>query len=201
MARIPASRRRDLLARAALRVIARDGLAAASTRAIVAEAGMPLASFHYAVPSRDALLRDVVDLVVAEERLAAEALLITADSPREALHRALTGYLDHVRADPGHEQAMFELTQYALRTTALADLPAQQYGAYRAVVAGLLAAAGDAFGIRWSIPHDELARLIVGITDGLTLAWLADRDDLAAARTIDASADALARFAVQGVDA
>ena len=67
MTRIPAAERRAALAAAALTVIARDGLAAATTRAIVAEAGMPLASFHYAVARRDELLRDVVDLVVAGE--------------------------------------------------------------------------------------------------------------------------------------
>ena len=55
----PAPERRASLARAARTVIARDGLAAATTRAIVAEAGMPLASFHYAVASRDELLREV----------------------------------------------------------------------------------------------------------------------------------------------
>ena len=59
MARIPATERRAALARAALAVIARDGVHAATTRAIVAEAGMSLASFHYAVASRDELLRKI----------------------------------------------------------------------------------------------------------------------------------------------
>ena len=67
MARMPATERRVALGHAALVVIARDGIHAATTRAIVAEAGMPLASFHYAVASREELLRDVVDLVVAGE--------------------------------------------------------------------------------------------------------------------------------------
>ena len=87
---------------------------------------MPLASFHYAVASRDELLRDVVELVVADEGVAAATFLETASTPREAIKLALTGYLDHVKADPGNEQAMFELTQYALRNPHLADLPAEQ---------------------------------------------------------------------------
>ena len=82
MTRIPAAERRAALAAAARTVIARDGLAAATTRAIVAEAGMPLASFHYAVASRDELLRDVVELVVADEGTAA------ADVPRHGDHAA-----------------------------------------------------------------------------------------------------------------
>ena len=196
MSRIPATERRSALARAALAVIARDGLAAATTRAIVAEAGMPLASFHYAVASRDELLRDVVDLVVAEEGMAALApLLAQADGIRDAAHLALTAYFAFVKRDPGHEQAMFELTQYALRTPALDDLPAEQYARYHALAIDLLDAATAQHHPDWRVPMPDLARLLVSFTDGLTLAWLADRDDAAAARSIDLAATAIASFA------
>jgi DNA-binding transcriptional regulator YbjK len=201
MTRIPAAERRAALAEAALTVIARDGLAAATTRAIVAEAGMPLASFHYAVASRDELLRDVVDLVVAGEGTAAATFLHEATTPRDAIHKALSGYLDHVRADPGNEQAMFELTQYALRTPHLADLPAEQYHRYHALAADLLEAGASLLHIEWSIPVPDLARLLVTLTDGLTLAWLADRDDAAAERSIAHAADAISAFAREAVAA
>jgi DNA-binding transcriptional regulator YbjK len=191
-----AAERRAALARAALVVVDRDGVHAATTRAIVAEAQMPLGSFHYAVPSRDELLRDVVELVVADEGDAALAgLLADAVDPRDAIRRTLAAYLDHVRAAPGREQAMFELTQYALRSAELSDLPGEQYARYHAVAAEVLAAAETHLGIRWTIPVTELARLVVTITDGVTLAWLADRDDAAAERTIDLAADALTAFA------
>jgi DNA-binding transcriptional regulator YbjK len=202
MSRIPAPERRAALAHAALAVIARDGLAAATTRAIVAEAGMPLASFHYAVPSRDELLRDVVELVVAEEGSAALApLLARADGIRDATVLALTAYLELVKRDPGREQAMFELTQYALRTPALDDLPAEQYARYHALAIELLEAATAQAATAqhhpdWRVPMPDLARLLVSFTDGLTLAWLADRDDAAAARAIELAADAIASFAV-----
>ncbi len=202
MSRIPATERRAALAHAALAVISRDGLAAATTRAIVAEAGMPLASFHYAVASRDELLRDVVELVVAEEGVAALApLLAKAGSIREAAKLALSGYLEFVRRDPGHEQAMFELTQYALRTPGLSDLPAEQYARYHALATELLDAATAQLHPDWSVPMPDLARLLVSFTDGLTLAWLADRDDAAAARSIDLAAVAIAGFAREKVRA
>ena len=191
-----ASERRAALARAALVVVERDGVHAATTRAIVAEAGMPLGSFHYAVPSRDELLRDVVELVVEGEGDAAlAALLADAVDPADAIRRTLTAYLDHVRAAPGREQAMFELTQYALRTPDLSDLPPEQYTRYHGLAAQILSAAEAHLGIRWTVPVAELARLVVTITDGVTLAWLADRDDAAAGRTIDLAARALAPFA------
>jgi len=201
MARIPAPARRAALAEAALTVIARDGLAAATTRAITAEAGMSLASFHYAVASRDELLRDVIALVLDRERAAASASLGYATTPRDAIRSALRGYLDHVRADPGLEQAMFELTQHALRPPHLADLPAEQYRSYHALAAQLLEAGAGALGFAWRIPVPELARLMVTVTDGLTLAWLADRDDAAAERAIEHAADALAAFAAESAHA
>lgn len=195
MARLAAADRRARLAEAALDVAAREGLAAATTRAIVAEAGMPLASFHYAVPSRDALLRDVIGIVVEREREAAGALLGEAVDLPGALRDALGGYLDLVRRDPGREQAMFELTQHALRTPGLRDLPRAQYASYHDVARALLVAGGERVGIRWIAPVDDLARLLVSLTDGITLAWLADRDDDAAERALDLAAVAISVFA------
>ena len=196
MTRMPAVERRAALARAALIVIARDGVSAATTRAIVAEAGMPLASFHYAVGSRDELLRDVVELVVAEEGNAAlGSLLGQAADVRETIRLALGAYLGLVRSDPGREQAMFELTQYALRTPKLSDLPADQYARYHGVAEALLKAGAHRLGIRWTVETADLARLLVTLTDGITLAWLADRDDAAADRAIGLAADALSTFA------
>jgi AcrR family transcriptional regulator len=201
MARIAAADRRARLAEAALAVAAREGLAAASTRAIVAEAGMPLASFHYAVASRDDLLRDVVELVVAQESDAAGALLGDAADVRGALRDALGGYLALVRSAPGREQAMFELTQHALRTPALANLPRQQYESYHELAAQLLAAGARRYGTEWSLPIDDLARFVIAITDGFTLSWLADRDDAAAERLLELATDAVMAHTLNGAPA
>ena len=199
MSRIPATERRATLAHAALAVIARDGLAAATTRAIVAEAGMPLASFHYAVASRDDLLSDVIELVVAGEGIvASDSLSLDAPDLRSAVRATFVAYLELVRADPAREQAMFELTQHALRTPALAALPKQQYGSYHALASDLLVAGAARYGVEWSIPVDDLARLIIVLTDGITLCWLADRDDAAAERLLDLAADAVMSHTLNG---
>jgi TetR/AcrR family transcriptional regulator, regulator of biofilm formation and stress response len=79
MARVPVEERRAALVDAALRVMVRGGLAAGTTRAVVAEAGMSLASFHYAFASRDELLRELVRRVVGREFSAAAAGM-TADA-------------------------------------------------------------------------------------------------------------------------
>lgn len=196
MARMPATERRAALGRAALTVIARDGVHAATTRAIVAEAGMPLASFHYAVPSREDLLRDVVELVVEGESTAAfSSLALEAPDLRTATRGVLGSYLDLVRADPGREQAMFELTQHALRSPVLRDLPEQQYSAYRHLARRLLEAAAARYDMRWDVDVDALAGFAIALSDGATLSWLATRDDAAAERLLDLAADAVAAHA------
>lgn len=197
MPRMSAADRREALARAALAVVVRDGVNAATTRAITAEAGMPLASFHYAVASREELLRDVVELVVAGEGAAMlESPGLDAPDLRSAVREVLGSYLELVKTHPGREQAMFELTQHALRSPGMSDLPAQQYGAYRALATEVLDQGAAKFGVRWSIPTEELAAFSNALTDGATLAWLATRDDAAAERILDLAADAIAAHAL-----
>lgn len=192
MARISVAERRELLFAAAVRVLARDGLSALSTRAIVAEAGMSLASFHYAYESHEELLVDIVASVIKGERDAGLAGMVgDPATPRDAIHGALTTYLDLVRADPGREQGMFELTQHTLRTPSLARLAAEQYQRYHAAAAELLDHVAARFGATWDTPTADLARFVVSLTDGLTLAWLADRDDAASARLVALIVDAV----------
>jgi DNA-binding transcriptional regulator YbjK len=191
MTRLPPDQRRSALVEAALRVIDRDGIRAATTRAIVAEADMPLGTFHYVFRSRDAMLRDLIAVVVDQERRVASDAVRAGVDIRATVRSALQAYFDLVVADPSREQAMFELLHYALRTEELADLPAAQYRTYRSAALELLQVAAERAGVRWTMPLEDVARLVVTFTDGLTLGWLADRDDAAAARIMDAAADAL----------
>lgn len=116
MARMPVEVRRTALIEAALRVAASRGLHETTTRAIVAEAGMTLASFHYAFESRDELIdRLILDVLAGEEKTVLPDEL-EGRTLTELLTDGLHGYIEHLRADPAREQAMLELTQYALRT-------------------------------------------------------------------------------------
>ena len=103
MAHTPVDERRRALLAATLRVVASSGLAAASTRAIVAEADMSLASFHYAFDSRDELLEVLMSEVVALEERAIAPTDIEGKSLTELVHDGLLGYLRHLQADPPHE--------------------------------------------------------------------------------------------------
>jgi AcrR family transcriptional regulator len=195
VARIPAAERRAALVDAALRVVARDGLAKATTRAIVAEAGMSLASFHYAFESRDELIDELIRTVVAREQQAVIPELVVGVSIRDLIETGLARYLEHLRADPDHEQAMLELTQYALRAPARHPLAVAQYAHYTALATETLQLAAAHTGATWRVPVEQVARVLVAFTDGLTLSWLVDRDDEAARRVIAAAAGAIAQMA------
>lgn len=195
MARIPAAERRDALIGAALRVVASKGVAAATTRAIVAEAGMSLASFHYAFESRDELMAGLVAFVTENEQAAIVPESLGDGTLRDILRSGLARYFSLLCADPEREKAMFELAHYAMRTPGLEHLARRQYEGYRALATFALEAAAAASGTRFSHPIELVANLLVVYTDGITLTWLASRDDEAAEFTLDRAADALSALA------
>jgi AcrR family transcriptional regulator len=181
--------RREALVEAALRVMGRDGLAAGTTRAVVAEAGMPLASFHYAFASRDELLADLVRRVVGRELAAASAGMDPAAGLAGCLRGAAGGYLAHLEADPGAEQLMLELTLHAVRDPALRPVAREQYRAYTTAAGELLEQAAALSGATWARPVPELARLLVVLLDGATTTWLVDRDTAATRAALDSAID------------
>jgi AcrR family transcriptional regulator len=194
--RLPVADRREALVEAALRVMGRDGLAGGTTRAVVAEAGMPLASFHYAFASRDELLAELVRRVVGRELAAASAGLDPAAGLAGCLRGAARGYLAHLEADPGAEQLMLELTLHAVRNPALRPVAREQYRAYTAAAGELLEQAAALTGATWARPVPELARPLVTLLDGATTTWLVDRDTAATRATLDSAIDWLvARYA------
>ena len=195
MGRVSSAERRAALVRAALRVIDRDGVHGATTRSIVAEAGMSLASFHYAFRSRDEMIRELVAFVVADEqRVSLEALDPDAEI-RSAVRAGMRAYFELLRAQPSREQALQELVQYSLRTPGLEYLARAQYASYFHTARVLLERGAENAGVEWSLPIEHLARILIAITDGLTVAWLADRDDDAADMLIDFAADTIGALA------
>ncbi len=216
MARIPVEDRRRALVGAAIRVIAREGVPAATTRAIVAEAAMPLASFHYAFTSRDELLVAVIEQVTEQERLAAEVrfrpLAGTDPEPggvpvgapgrptgrptvEQVVRAGLESYLDLLVADPLREQALLELSMYALRTPGLEHVVQAQYDTYRRAAAATLRSSVEITGAPWTVPLDDLAQLLVSVVDGLTTTWLSDRNTAQARVTVALVARSMATFA------
>ena len=197
MPNIPAVERRRSLIDAAFSIIARDGIAAASTRAVANEAGASLASYHYAFRSQAELMKALIEDTLSFERLGLESAMIDATDLRSTIELCLRNYFEGLKANPHREMAMLELTQYALRTPGLEHYASAQYQRYYALAEGLVDALAQGFGVRFALDSAALGRLIVVFTDGLTTTWLAERDDAQALQNIDTVAGVLMGF-VQG---
>jgi DNA-binding transcriptional regulator YbjK len=197
MARMSSVERRIELVHAALRVIEREGVHAATTRAIVAEAHMPLGSFHYAFSSRDEMMHELIAHVVETQTVAAFSTIHFGDDVRSIIRQALEAFFRTIVENPGQEQVLFELMVYSLRTPRLAELPREQWANYRSAAEELLSVIAANAGIRWIVPIADLAHMVVAITDGLTLSWLANRDPDAAATVMDIAADTFSSLAVR----
>jgi AcrR family transcriptional regulator len=196
MKRMSSVDRRLEIVQAALRVIAEVGVQRATTRAIVAEAGMSLASFHYAFSSRDEMMEELIAFVVENQTVAAFGSIRFGSDIRTTIRDGLQAFFETLVTDPVSEQVLLELMLVAMRTPALGALPKKQWANYRSAGVELLQAAAVSADIEWSRPIEEVAQMLITVTDGLTLAWLATRDLGAAAKVMDIAADSLAALAV-----
>jgi len=199
--RIPPAERREALVAAAIRVIAAEGMAGATTRAVAAEAGMSLASLHYVFGSRDALLEAVIEEVVEAEAKAAADVLAVFDSHGApiSLDALLASGIDHfvdgLVASPDDELALAELTIHA-RRAGMTELLDQQRRIYLDAAGRTLARAAAQSGAEWTVPLADVTMLLTTLLDGITYSWLARRDEASARTSGRFSARSLAALAV-----
>ncbi|WP_031014968.1 TetR/AcrR family transcriptional regulator [Streptomyces sp. NRRL F-5727] len=196
MPRLPAAERREQLAEAAIRVMIRDGVAETTTRAVVAEAGVPLGAFHYCFRSKEELFQTVIERIMERNLPPAGLAHPEGATPFEKVRAILHAYWELVRTRPDEHLVTYEVTQYALRRPGLADLARRQYRHYLDVNRAYLESMARTAGLAWTVDLAVLARHGLGVLDGLTLTWLVDRDDAQALAALDEYARYLASVAV-----
>jgi AcrR family transcriptional regulator len=162
---------------AAMRVMEREGIAAATTRAICAEAGMTNGFFHYCFTSKQELMLEVA----RQFRRRFTAMIALADDlegdVRTVVSTALTMLLADVAEHPDVHQLTYELPLYALRDAELGDIAQRCYEDNEIVAAEFLGLAADIAGCEWTEPVERLARFLAFTVDGTVLQWLMLRDD------------------------
>ncbi|MEV0337240.1 TetR/AcrR family transcriptional regulator [Nocardia sp. NPDC050717] len=178
MAYVEASVRRGQLVTAARSALSRDGVAKTSLRAVAAEAGVPLGTLQYIFPSKDQLLRAVIEDVVEE---IAKVLRHSA-SRDEGLERAIDSGMHSfwsmlVTDRVGLQLMQYELTTYALRAAGQEAVARWQYERYVSVVAEWCQEAAQRAGETCSVPFTRLARVMVASLDGLILQHVCDPDE------------------------
>ncbi|MBC2900244.1 TetR/AcrR family transcriptional regulator [Streptomyces cupreus] len=185
MARMPSAERRQQLTEAAIRAMARDGVARTTTRSIAAEAGVSLSVFHYCFDSKQALIESVITTITDHYVTLVKDALRPRATLQETIRAGLQAYWDHVRAHPDEHMLTYELTQYALRQPGFEHLARRQHELYRDTFAELIEELRPAMGLRLRVPVPVLARYLAAMTDGLTLNYLVLGDKEAWAGVLD----------------
>ncbi len=175
--RISADERRRLLVAAALRVMRRDGVAAATTRAICAEASMPHGAFHYCFHTKKDLY---AALLATEVEIDLEPMWADASpsaTPAENITTLLLAYWAAIEAEPDAQLVLYELADLSLRDPDLHDLAEweERAGIDKATEAVARLAAEGGFTLRLS--DRAVAELVVSMLDGVARAWLRHRDN------------------------
>ncbi|QUX31209.1 TetR/AcrR family transcriptional regulator [Nocardiopsis akebiae] len=177
-------RRRQLLS-AALRVMKREGIAAATTRAICAEAGMPHGAFHYCFHTKKdfyaaLLASDIeIDLAAAWPEISPQA------SPRENVRAVLLAFWSQIESDPEAQLVLFDLGSFALQNPELQELPRWEHEAALEKTTGYIKRLGEEAGLVFLQEERLLAELVLDTLNGVAWSWLAHRDNDLARRSLD----------------
>lgn len=168
-----------MLTEAAIKVMTREGVGRATTRAIAAEARMPLGIFHYAFASKHELLVRVIQTIARQSKGDIDAAVLTGpDVDLEDVATAgLMAYFDHVVAHPQEHMLTYELTQFALREQGFEGVARDQYDYYLRENEALLEAFADLMQLEYVAPLPVVSRFVFSVMDGLALNWLAYGDE------------------------
>lgn len=177
MAHVPAQDRRRSLVEAAIAVMTREGVRAATTRRVVEEAGASLAAFHYCFHSKDELIESVIEQTNREFLAWHTSPSPEAGTAKEAIEISLRGLWSITRDHPRRQAMLFELTQYARRRESLAHLAVKQYADYYDTWVRFFVELTERFDVALAAPAENVARFAVSVVDGLTFNYLIDRDD------------------------
>ncbi|MGJ5898156.1 TetR/AcrR family transcriptional regulator [Streptomyces niveiscabiei] len=177
---------------AAAAVIARDGVAGATTRRIAAEAGLSLATLHYVFKTKDDILAGVLESLIEHADQDNSTLAAHLVTPLGAAPPALSEVIQQlvrtawglVSGDLVTQRVEYELTLYALRTPEAAQLgrPLRDY--HLSAIERIVHRALEHTGQVSRIPPRDLAHLMYCTIDGVLLGHLVEPDAGQADRTV-----------------
>ncbi|HEY0118572.1 MAG TPA: TetR family transcriptional regulator [Cellulomonas sp.] len=192
MKRLPIAERREQLIEAAIAVASRDGIDAATVRAVAAEAGVSLGVVHYCFQDKDELLDAMAHQITRQNLTQSLIEMPVSGDPASIVTNALDLLWSGISATRGSQLLSYELTTYSMRHPEVRQVSVNQYLVSLEAARQFLGAMARSASIEWTLPLDVMARLVVMMTDGVVLAWLADGDGQAARVTLGVFADFLA---------
>jgi AcrR family transcriptional regulator len=169
-------KRRQELVLAALHQIATLGFEGLRTREVAAEAGVNIATLHYYFPTKEALIRGVLEYAMGRFR----STLEPHGSPEVQLRNHLRAVRRLLHDEPQVGAVMAELALRSARDESIATLMRATNDAWHATMRGLLRRAVKEGHLRSELDSDEAAALVVATLTTMTLPTAAaPRTDLA----------------------
>ncbi|WNZ06740.1 TetR/AcrR family transcriptional regulator [Streptomyces sp. 11x1] len=177
MAHVSAAERRPQLIKAAIELMAREGVAAGSTRAIAAELGVAQATVHYTFGTKEDLYRAVIQHLTQEM-----VSQVRQAAPDDAGFEETMGVLASalwrtVRHQSSSYQLLTELTMFALRSPHLREALETHNLGVLSVTSELVTDAAERAGRQLAQPASTVARFFLAGFDGLVLQHLTHPDD------------------------
>ncbi len=169
--------RRQELVLAAFNQIATRGFEGLRTREVAAEVGLNIATLHYYFPTKEALIRGVVDEAMRRFR----STLEPHGSPADQLRNHFRAVRQLLRTDPKLRAVMGELALRSARDQAIARIMRETNDAWHRALRGLLRRSAKEGHLRPELDSDDVAALIVAALTSMTLPTVssADRTDQA----------------------
>jgi AcrR family transcriptional regulator len=161
-------RRRHELVRATFAMIAKNGFEGLRTRDIADLVGVNIATLHYYFPTKESLIRAVLDQAMIRFR----STLTPHGSPADQLRNHLRAVRKLLIEEPELKVVMAELALRSARDRSIAGIMAQMYDSWHKAVRGLLRRAVKDGGLRPELDSDGVAAMIVATLTASTLPTL-----------------------------
>ncbi|MGV9310646.1 TetR/AcrR family transcriptional regulator [Streptomyces sp. NPDC003691] len=169
MAHVTAAERRPQLIAAAIELMAREGVAAGSTRAIAAELGVAQATVHYTFGTKADLYRAVLESLTAELIAGVQQAAARAESLEEALRATADAIWADLVDRPELNLLWLELVAFSMRSPELREVVVRYHEDISEIAAGSLRTIAERSGCTYALPPEELARFLVAGLDGLCM--------------------------------
>jgi AcrR family transcriptional regulator len=168
-------KRREELVRAAFNQIAERGFEGLRTREVAAEVGVNIATLHYYFPTKESLIRGVVEHAMGRFR----STLAPHGSPSDQLRNHLRAVRKLLTDEPQLGRVMGELALRSARDKSIAAIMTEMYDAWHATMRGLLRRGVKAGGLRPELDSDGVAAVVVATLTAMTLPTGARRSEQA----------------------
>ena len=170
------SDKRERILSAAERIFARHGFFAAKVSDVAKEAGVADGTIYLYFKSKDDLLISLFERRMQQVNDTLRTAIATVKSPRDQLRAFITAYLQLVHDEPSAAEVLtIELRQ---SSKFMKEYENPQFADFLRMLGGIIAAAQDTGELDRGIPSHVAARMIFGMLDELSLAWVLARQPI-----------------------